>query len=124
MKKFVKVLAPLLMIAVLCTTLLSGLSFSASAASYVYNWGEREELATSLSQMAIDWYEDEGTSYDELSQLSGSSSTSSVPSSKLYKELYELMAGAQTYKTSYNATRDLFEYTDCENGNGNRISSF
>ncbi|MBP3937719.1 MAG: endonuclease [Clostridia bacterium] len=123
MKKFVKVLAPLLMIAVLCTTLLSGLSFSASAASYVYNWGEREELATSLSQMAIDWYEDEGTGYDELSQLSGSSSISSVPSSKLYEELQSLMKGAHSYITSYSATKSMYQYTDCENGGG-KISSF
>ncbi len=123
MKKFVKVAAPLLMMVVLCTMLLSGLSLTASAASYVYNWGEREEIATSLSQMALDWYEDEGTSYAELSKLSGASSTGSVPSSALYKELQSLMKGAHSYITSYSATKSMYQYTDCENGGG-KISSF
>ena len=45
---------------------------------YIYNWGTREEVATFLSPNAIEFYEDNNTSYAELSALSGSSSTSSV----------------------------------------------
>ena len=93
---------------------------------YIYNWGSREEVATFLSPNAIQFYKDNNTSYAELSALSGSSSVNSVPSSALYKELKQLMSSNQTKVTSYNDTRDLFQYTDCE-GSGKtskKISSF
>ena len=90
---------------------------------YVYNWGTRETVATFLSPMAEEWYADNSTSYEELSALKGASSTSGVPTSALYKELQSLMKSNHDYETSYNATRDLFKYTDCENS-GNKISSF
>ena len=90
---------------------------------YVYNWGQRETVATFMSPMAEDWYEKNNTSYEELAALSGSSSTGSVPSSALYKELKDLMKSNHTYETSYSATKDLFRYTDCENSGG-KISSF
>ena len=69
--------------------------------SYVYNWGTREEVATFLSPMAEEWYDKYNTDYDDLASLSGSSSTSSVPSSALYKELQSLMKGAHKKQTSY-----------------------
>ena len=90
---------------------------------YVYNWGQREEEATFLSPMAEDWYEKNDTTYEELVELAGSSTLSSVPSSALYKELQSLMKTNHTYETSYSATKNLFQYTDCENGGG-KISSF
>ena len=80
--------------------------------SYVYNWGQREEVATFLSPMAEDWYEKNNTSYEELSALSGSSSRDSVPSSALYKELKSLMTSNHKTITSYNGTKELFRYTD------------
>jgi len=91
--------------------------------NYVYNWGEREELATFLSPMAEDFYAGNSVSYDELSVLSGSSTNSSVPYSALFGELHELMYGNLDNPTSYDGTRSLFQYTDCEN-NGGSISSF
>ncbi len=94
--------------------------------SYVYNWGTREEVATFMSPMAEAWYSKNSTSYEELAALSGSSSTSSVPSSALYKELKSLMSSNHKNITSYSETRDLFQYTDCENSGktSKKISSF
>ena len=91
--------------------------------NYVYNWGQRETVATFLSPMAQDFYEDNNVAYATLASLSGASSTSSVPSSNLYKELHELMYDNLDTPTSYNDTRPLFQYTDCQN-NGGFISSF
>ena len=91
--------------------------------SYVYNWGQREEVATFLSPMAEAWYDKNNTSYEELSALSGSSSRDSVPSSALYTELKSLMTSNHKTITSYSGTKELFRYTDCENSGG-KISSF
>ena len=91
--------------------------------NYVYNWGQRETLATFLSPMAEDFYDTNGVEYAALASLSGSSSTSSVPDSSLFGELHELMYGNLDNPTSYDATKSLFQYTDCEN-NGGSISSF
>ena len=93
------------------------------AGNKVYNWGEREEVATFLSPMAEAFYEKYNASYDKLANYSGGTSQSNASSSDLYDALQELMKNAHSYKTSYNATRDLYQYTDCEN-NGNVISSF
>ncbi|MBQ7088113.1 MAG: endonuclease [Clostridia bacterium] len=94
--------------------------------SYVYNWGTREEVATFMSPMAEAWYDKNNTSYEELSSLNGSASVGSVPSSALYKELQSLMKSNHDYETSYNATRNLFQYTDCQNSGktSKKISSF
>ena len=91
--------------------------------NYVYNWGERDELATFLSPMAEDFYADNGVTYAQLASLSGSSVTNSVPYSSLYDELHQLMYENLDNPTSYDATRNLFKYTDCENSGGS-ISSF
>ena len=94
--------------------------------NYVYNWGTREEVATFLSPMAEAWYDKNNTSYEELSALQGSNSTSSVPSSAMYRELKSLMSSNHKNITSYNDTRSLFQYTDCENSGktSKKISSF
>lgn len=114
----------LLLVLFVFVSSLPALSFNASAASgYIYNWGERGEVATSLSENAEAFYRNNNTSYQELSSYSGSSDRSSVPSSDLYRALKNLMTGAQHYKTSYSATKELFRYTDCQNGGG-AISSF
>lgn len=119
---------------IMCVSLLFGLTLPAQAANvdyvkngkYIYNWGTREEVATFLSQNAIAFYSDNGTSYAELSALSGSSNTSNVPSSALYKELQTLMEKNHTYDTSYGETRYLYQYTDCQNSGktSKAISSF
>ena len=91
--------------------------------SYVYNWGQREEVATFLSPKAEAWYEKNNVTYEELAALSGSATQSSVPSSALYQELKSLMSSNQKHVTSYSETKNLFQYTDCENSGG-KISSF
>ena len=104
--------------------------FSADAADvsynydgkYIYNWGTRGEVATFLSPNAEKFY-DSRSSFEELSAYSGGTSTSTAPNSELYKKLKSLMSGAQTYTTSYAATKELFRYTDCQGGGG-KISSF
>ena len=94
--------------------------------NYVYNWGQRETLATFLSPMAEDFYADNNVTYAQLAALSGSSTLSSVPNSALYEELHGLMYDNLTNPTSYAGTRDLYRYTDCQNSaiTDNSISSF
>ena len=91
----------------------------------IYNWGERGEIADFMSPNAEKFY-DKYTSYEELSQLSGSSSVSSLNSSALFKQLRSMVTNAQKKTTSYNDTRDLYKFTDCQNSalTSNKISSF
>ncbi len=90
---------------------------------YIYNWGTRGTVATFLSPNAEDFYEDNNTSYRELSSLAGGTGKSDAPKSALYRELQSLMKGAHTHQTSYAETKELYRYTDCQN-NGGKISSF
>ena len=114
----------LLLVLLICVSLLPAISFDASAATaYKYNWGKRGVIATSLSQDAEDFYEENNTSYDELSSNSGGTGKSDAPTSDLYYALKDLMVSAHKNQTSYNATKELYRYTDCENGGG-KISSF
>lgn len=122
------------LVAALFISLLSGLSFVVQGAtvdyvysgSYIKNWGSRGTDATFLSPKAEEFYEDNSTSYEILSALSGSSSETSIPSSALYKTLHNLMESNHDYITSYDATKDLFQYTDCQNSGktSSKISSF
>ena len=91
--------------------------------NYVYNWGQRDELATFLSPMAEDFYDENSVTYQQLATYSGSSTVNSVPYSALFSQLHELMYGNLDNPTSYDATRDQFKYTDCENSGGS-ISAF
>ena len=113
----------LMLVLMMVISLLSGLTINVDAAGYTYNWGTRGVTATYLSEAAVDFYADNNESYESLSALSGSSSTSSVSDSALYKKLQSLMRSNHTTITSYNDTRPLFRYTDCQNGGG-KISSF
>lgn len=108
---------------VMCVSMLFGLSFSAQAATYIYNWGTRGTLATELSDNAIAFYTENDVALSELLALSGSSTESGVPSSALYTALHDLMESNHTTKTTYDGTRELYRYTDCQNGGGS-ISSF
>lgn len=91
--------------------------------SYVHNWGARDEECMFLTSYADNFY---GTTYsfDNLSTKAGSSTISSVPSSALYTSLKSLMSSKQSYQTNYDATKNLFRYTDCVNSNTSFISSF
>lgn len=127
MKNKIKCLFALLM----CISLLPICHINASATTvnyvkegnYVYNWGEREEEATFLSPMAENFYEKYDVSYEELASLAGGTGVSDAPASALYQALQTLMSKAHTNITSYNETRPLYKYTDCENSGG-KISSF
>ncbi len=112
----------LVMALVLCLSLLPATAVPVNAASYIYNWGTRGTLATSLSSNAEAFYTGNNT-YDALSALAGGTSKETVPNSALYSALQKLMADAHSYETSYDATKDLYQYTDCQNGGG-KISSF
>lgn len=122
------------MVLALCLSLLPGVKFTADAATvdyvyagkYIKNWGTRGTTATFLSPNAEAFYQDNNTSYDELARLSGSASTGSVPSSALYRQLQDLMKSNHSTQTSYEATKDLYQYTDCQNSGktSSKISSF
>lgn len=96
-----------------------------SAASYTANWGKRGTLATSPSTKASSYYTG-SYSYATLSSLSGSTSSSAanIYASPLGTALHNLSEGKQSYTTSYDGTKSLYMYTDCENGNTSTISSF
>lgn len=126
MKRFAKRSLAMLLALVLSLSMFVGVAPKAEAATYTYNWGTREDTATSADftrSTAEEWYAAEGTSYEELTQLSGSKTQSAVPSSALYLELKSLMTNAHTTKTSYDGTKSMYQYTDCQNGGG-KISSF
>ncbi len=93
-----------------------------STDKYIYNWGERGEVATFLSPNAEDFYTGSNT-YASLSSYSGGTSTSTAPNSALYKALQSLMKDSHSHQTSYNETKNLYKYTDCQNSGG-KISSF
>ncbi len=130
MKNLMKRGLALLLALVWCVTLLPTFEIHSEAAEveyvysgkYIYNWGTRGTVATFLSPNAEKFY-DNHASYDALSAYSGGTGTSDAPNSALYKALQKLMTDAHSYITSYDATRDLYKYTDCQNSGG-KISSF
>ena len=142
MKHLAKRSMSFLLALVLCLSLLSGVCFHASAATVeyrygstsefsqcsnvIYNWGKRGELATFLSPNAEKFYKDNNTSYSALSQLTGSSTESAVPNSKLFTTLRTLMTNNHSYVNNYNQSRDMFAFTDCEGSalSSTKISSF
>ena len=114
---------------ILCVGMLPGIVAAADVdyvikENTILNWGNREETATFLSPNAESFYEDNHVTYEDLAKLSGSSDVAGVPESELYLALQELMASNHTYQTSYDATRPLYRYTDCQNGEDSSISSF
>ena len=139
MKNTWKRMSAALLALVICLSLAVGISVPAQAATVDYvtvnlsgygqvikNWGNRGEEATFLSPNAEAFYEDNNTSYDALVSYSGASNVNSVPSSALYKQLQTLMKSNHSEITSYNDTKDLYQYTDCQNSGKttNKISSF
>ncbi len=133
MKKTISVLLLLAML----VSLFAGLTLTAEAAqptsasavnyrksgSYVYNWGKRDTVATFLTTYAQDYYTG-SYSYATLSALSGDSGTGTdFYSSQLGTAIHNMLEAKQSYTTSYNGTRDLYKYTDCEE-NADKISSY
>ena len=134
MNKLFKGSIALLMTLVICLGLVSYANIPTDAAtvdyvysgSYIKNWGVREEIATFLSPNAEAFYAKNNVTYEQLSELDGSSTISAVPSSQLYTKLKDLMVKNHKKILSYDATRDLFQYTDCQNSGktSTKISSF
>ena len=132
MKQVTKRCLSLVMAIMLVFSLLSGLNtVSAASVQYVYgsdnvikNWGARGTTATFLSPRATEFYADNNTSYADLAALNGASSIDSVPSSTMYQRLKTLMTDNHSYKTSYDATKKYYRYTDCQNSSDTAISSF
>ncbi len=91
---------------------------------YIANWGLRGEVSIFLSIKARDFYSDQENSYEVLSELDGGNGQSDAHSSELYSELKSLMTSNHTHITTYQETRDLYKYTDCERNDITKISSF
>ncbi len=124
-----------IMALVMCVSVLFGMNLSAFAAdntvnyvydgTNIYNWGTRGTTATFLSPKAEAFYTNNKVTLSGLLNLNGSSTESAVPSSTLYSALHNLMESKHKNVTSYEETKDLFKYTDCQNsGNPSTISSF
>lgn len=135
MKVMFKKSFALFMATIICLSALFGMNLSVFAAdsnvvnyvydgSYVYNWGEREEEATFLSPMAIDFYTKNGVTLNSLLAYDGDGDTSKTPYSDLYDKLSSLMEDNHDFKTSYDGTKTLYGYTDCENSNTSNMSAF
>ena len=130
MNNLMKRISAFILVLVLCVSAISVIDMHADAATveyvysgkYIYNWGTRGTVAAFMSPNAEKFY-DNHVSYDVLSTYAGGTGTSDAPNSALYKALQDLMKGAHTYITSYDATKNLFQYTDCEKSGG-KISSF
>ncbi len=92
---------------------------------YTVNWGARGEDCTFLSAQAEDFYVQKSSySYQVISQENGGSTQNNAYQSSLYSSLKSMMISEHSYQTSYNATRDLYKYTDCVSNNYSKISSF
>ena len=91
--------------------------------NYISNWGARGEDCTFLSSKAQEYYVN-NYAYGVLSSNQGGTSQSSAPSSALYRALKSMMEAEHSYIISYDATRDLYKYTDCLLNDTAHISSF
>ena len=91
MSKLTGRILALILVLVTVVSWIPTVGFSASAADvsynydgkYIYNWGERGEVATFLSPNAESFYKKYNTSYDILSSYTGGTTQSNAPSSKL-----------------------------------------
>lgn len=107
-------------IVVIMVLVLSLFSFSVGAANDLQhdystksNSGIRYEVCTTLNGTSADQYYTGSYTYENLSELSGSS---------LLSSLRALMTNTHTYMSSYNDCRDLAEKTDCQNGDGTTVT--
>lgn len=134
MNKSAKRVISVLLVALLCLSLLSGLSFAAQVdyqtgnpegfENVILNWGHRGTDATFLSPNAVSFYSENNVTYSQLADLQGSADVGSVPNSALYERLQSLMVGNHSYITSYADTRHLYSYTDCQDGIRNKLTCF
>ena len=133
----------MMMVIVMLFSLLSGLNIvSAASVNYAYdnvydvkdsstvlyenvikNWGKRGTAATYLSPNAEAFYTNNGTSYADLSALSGAATAADVPASALFASLQELMERNHT-PNSENASKAPYHLTDCQGNDSTAISAF
>ena len=133
----------MMMVIVMLFSLLSGLNIvSAASVNYAYdnvydvkdsstvlyenvikNWGKRGTAATYLSPNAEAFYTNNGTSYADLSALSGAATAADVPASALFASLQELMERNHT-PNSENASKAPYHLTDCQENDSTAISAF
>ena len=89
----------------------------------VANWGVREEECTFLSTYAQSFYKGNYI-YDVISQKNGGTSQDNAHTSDLFDALHDLMATKHKTKPSYQASRYLYLYTDCQRSDTTTISCF
>ena len=116
-----------LLVLVMLVSLFSGLTISASAASYAYNTGTRHEVCTSLSSQAQAYYTGSYT-YDALSALAGGTASSdanatnqSAMNSALFQQMQTLMKDTHTKTITYNSLTTYWPYTDASGGSAGTI---
>ena len=127
MKKIAKRGLSALLVLVMLVSLFSGLTISASAASYTYNTGTRHEVCTSLSSQAQAYYTGSYT-YDALSALSGGTASSdanatnqSAMNSALFQQMQTLMKDTHTNTITYKSLTTYWPYTDASGGSAGTI---
>ena len=100
--------------------------YSNGTTGYIYNWGNRDEVATFLSPNAVSFYQGNGVSYNALAAMAGAENVADVPSTPLFHELQNLMKDNHSHTTSYDETTGLYQYTDCLNNaeDTTKISTF
>ena len=97
---------------------------------HLCNWGVRGETCLFLSGNALSYYSDNewgvGLSWGWFmgNEYEGGTGTADATKSPLYTALHNFLAGKQTHQTSYDETKNLFQYTDCMVSNNAHTSSF
>lgn len=105
MKRLTRIISVLMIVAIFVSALCVNTSAAVNAPT-IKNTGTRDEVATSLSDMAVSYYTADYT-YDVLSKKS---------EAELLSALRSFMTNTHTAKSSYNNCRDYAYYTDCQKG--------
>ena len=91
---------------------------------HLCNWGVRGETALFLSTMALSYYGDAEWGLTMGNTYASGTGTDNATSSALYTQLHQFLVSKQTHQTSYDETKNLFQYTDCMVSNNAHTSSF
>ena len=101
----------------------SDVVYKTGSKGWIINWGARGETCVFLSPNAQNFYTGTNT-FDSLSKLSGGSSQSNAPQSALYSALSKLMKDNHHTTNTYDASKQMFAYTDCVSNDNSKLSSF
>ncbi len=102
---------------------LSVVIIPSTAANYVANWGQRGVKCTSLTSYTTNYYTG-NYAISVLASKAGGTGRSDAPSSALYSALKSMMTSKHEFVNSYNDNKSLIKYTDCQNSDTSKISSF